>query len=206
MTCCKFGEPCALSCTGDIVGGCLEPAPTPEPTPAPTLEPMCLITVNTAECAPLIEDQTPVEDCDCYNYCNGELIGCCPYGEFCGVECEDDLVGGCEIEEPEPQCMVSANTGECSSLVETQDPLPDCDCYNYCDGVFGGCCPYGESCDFSCDDPEAVVAGCEVDSVPSPLASAPTPAPVSVSAPTFFFWPDGFTVNARSAGSPRVGK
>jgi M6 family metalloprotease-like protein len=88
LSCCKFGEPCDISCSGELVAGCVEPEPT------------CLVSVSTHQCSPLVAQQTPVTDCDCYNYCNYELVGCCPYGEFCPVLCQGNFVGGCEVEEP----------------------------------------------------------------------------------------------------------
>jgi hypothetical protein len=64
----------------------------------PEPEPECLLTASTDQCGLLVETQTPMEDCDCYNYCDGELLGCCAYGEFCGLGCPSgSLVAGCQL-------------------------------------------------------------------------------------------------------------
>jgi hypothetical protein len=149
--CCLFEQGCTVGCTGDFVGGCLEDTPTPPPQP----EPMCLTSVSPELCSMFTPGQTPDVECDCYNYCNGKLamlifergesrnspdaipttrfdvgafIGCCSYGEFCGFECQGLAVAGCELE---PQCLVSINTDLCGPLVENQEPIENCDCYNY---------------------------------------------------------------------------
>ena len=179
MACCAFDASCPLlQCDGDFVAGCQDIPPTP----APTNEPMCLVSVNTQECPQLTYGQTPIEDCDCYNYCNGQYIGCCPYGEFCGFECQGNLGAGCEIE---PKCLIRVNVEECSSLVENQPPTQDCDCYDYCNGELVGCCAYDTFCGLNCAGPD-IVAGCQVDA-----EASPAPAPVPQQGWPFHFWPDG---------------
>ena len=127
IQCCEFDDICAITCNGDLVAGCLEQQPTPEPTPSPT-DAQCLVSVNTGFCGPLVKDQTPVEECGCYNYCNSQFIGCCPYGEFCPLMCSGSLVAGCELddEEPEPVCLVSVNKNSCSPLMRVTEPVEDC--------------------------------------------------------------------------------
>jgi hypothetical protein len=40
-----------------------------------------------------------VEKCDCYNYCAGDYLSCCAYGEFCGLNCQNGpLVAGCKLD------------------------------------------------------------------------------------------------------------
>jgi hypothetical protein len=41
-----------------------------------------------------------MEDCDCYNYCDGQFLGCCASGEFCTkLSCPSgSLVAGCQLE------------------------------------------------------------------------------------------------------------
>lgn len=135
-------------------------APTP-PEEAPE-EGMCLIAVSTDKCSPIVQGQSPIEDCDCYNYCDGDFIGCCPYGEFCPVICSGNLVAGCALEPPEPQCLISASTEQCSELTRDQSPVEECDCYNYCDGEFLGCCGHDEFCPMTCSG--TLVAGCDLES------------------------------------------
>jgi hypothetical protein len=67
--CCLFEQGCTVACTGDFVGGCLEDTPTPPPQP----EPMCSTSIHTELCSLFTPGQTPDEECDCYNYCNGKL-------------------------------------------------------------------------------------------------------------------------------------
>ena len=83
-----------------------EPSASPTASPAPSNSPMpstrpgrCLIEVMIDKCGELVADQSPVEDCDCYNYCNGLFLGCCPYDMFCPVSCpSSDFVAGCELD------------------------------------------------------------------------------------------------------------
>jgi M6 family metalloprotease-like protein len=188
LACCDFAEPCPiLECNGDFVAGCIEEPVVPTPAPG-AVEPMCLISVNTEQCGPLVRNQLPVDDCDCYNYCNGQFVGCSAYDTFSGFDCQGNFVAGCEIE---PSCLISVNTDQCGLLVANQDPLPDCDCYDYCGGEFVGCCPYHEFCGIRCGGPN-LVAGCPLDATPAPV---PVETPEPVAQWPFFFWPDGFTAN-----------
>ena len=211
LACCQFDEPCPfLFCDGDFVAGCTEgpEIPSHSPSAAPTSERVCLASVQTAQCEDLTVTQTPIGSCDCYNYCNGQFIGCCAYGEFCGFECQGDLVAGCEIEdnEIEDRCLISVNIDECGPIVESQEPVSDCDCYDYCNGVFVGCCKFNEFCGLNCRGPD-IVAGCTLDAVPAPNPNPvptpdrnPVPAPETNPEPTptprqggwpTFFWPEG---------------
>jgi hypothetical protein len=156
LSCCAFGEPCSITCSGELVAGCIEPDPEPES--------VCLVSVSTGQCSYLVQKQTPVDDCDCYDYCDGEFLGCCGYNEFCPKLCTGNLVAGCQLEEPvspEPHCLVSIQKGECPPLVAKQTPREECDCYDYCDGEFLGCCGFNEFCPKLC--PGRLVAGCELE-------------------------------------------
>ena len=56
-------------------------------------------------------------------------MGCSAFGEFSEFECSGGLaVGGCTLG---PQCLVSINTDGCAPLVQNQDPVEGCDCYDY---------------------------------------------------------------------------
>jgi len=35
------------------------------------------------------------QQCDCYNFCNGKLIGCFAFGEKTSFSCSGELVAGC---------------------------------------------------------------------------------------------------------------
>ena len=176
-----------MDCIGQLVAGCTEPEPEP-----PTGQ--CTVNVRnepleTSPCPALTANQEPVEGCDCYNYCDGEFIGCAGYGEFRQVFCETELVAGCPLgadEEEEQEtgiCLISASTAECPPLVQGVTPVEDCDCYDFCGGEYVGCCAYGEFCGLLCD--VEVVAGCQLDNngpEEGGGGSPPSQAP-------FFFWP-----------------
>jgi subtilisin family serine protease len=190
VSCCAFDEPCPTDCTGDFVAGCQGPKPT-----------TCAVTVGIAQCGPLVAQQTPIPDCDCYHYCNGEFAGCTEYGEFGNFKCDGNAVTGCEIEEePIGECTVVGKTAECGPLIETQQPVQDCDCYNYCGGSYAGCCPYGQFCPIDCDT-GSFVAGCELGG--GQTSPPPTPAPVGNTRQPFFFWPDGFDAGANNKPGPK---
>jgi hypothetical protein len=204
VSCCTFDEPCPIDCTGDFVAGCRAPKPT-----------TCAVTVGNAQCGPLVAQQTPILDCDCYHYCNGEFVGCTEYGDFGDFICDGNAVAGCEIEEPPiGECAVVANPAACGPLVETQQTVGDCDCYNYCDGSYLGCCPYGQYCPISGCDGGLFVAGCELGGAPTspaptpraPVGTSPAPtpqAPVGSPRQPFFFWPDGFSGGDNNNPDPR---
>ena len=168
---------------------------TAPPIPAtPTDEPgECFVSVNSNDCSSLMYEQEPIENCECYNFCNGEPT-CCNFGEFCKVACSGEFVAGC-VKEPTPTCLVSVDVQQCPSLVATQTPVEDCDCYNYCDGEFLGCSRQGEYIEISCQG--SVVAGCQLPRPDSPdVATTPPTPPEPTKAPTkaptprqtFFFW------------------
>ena len=51
----------------------------------------CVLERNTQNCPSLVQKQAPVASCDpdaCYNYCNGQFIGCCPkFALSCSIDC-----------------------------------------------------------------------------------------------------------------------
>jgi len=165
LPCCEAGKPCPISCEGDLVAGCRLPE---SPTAAP-ME-MCMLSVNTKQCESMTETQTPVEDCDCYNYCDGVYLGCCGFGEFCGITCASNLVAGCEMEEKPPleMCAVRSHPEACDALLQTVTPETDCDCYDFCDGTYVGCCEYGEFCGHICSANETSVSGCQFEKTEEP--------------------------------------
>jgi hypothetical protein len=91
-------------------------------TTSSTLVPMCLNNAgeNAGQCPSLfVQNQETllllVEECDCYNFCGGEFMGCCPYGEVCDDVCpgkDNAFVGGCELDDA------------ASALTRTTPPLP----------------------------------------------------------------------------------
>jgi M6 family metalloprotease-like protein len=163
------------------------PIQTPTFAPIPTQESgQCFVSVNSHECFPLMVDQEPIENCECYNFCNGEPT-CCKFGEFCRITCSGKFVAGC-VKEPTPTCPVSVNFSQCSSLLATQTPVEDCECYNFCNRKFIGCSRQGEFITISCK--EGLVAGCQLQPDSTPTQTVPTAPPSK--APTrkqsFFFW------------------
>ena len=143
----------------------------------------CFLVRNIGQCAQVTEPTSPMEDCDCYNYCKGEFAGCCKFGEGCqSPSCETlgDVVAGCQIdpnkppvemEEPpsagptaEPAfCGVTLNTENCAELLQGQSPIEGCECYNFCSDRPTECCPSGFDCSASCEglfDGEVATFGC----------------------------------------------
>jgi hypothetical protein len=188
--------------------------PTKAPTKQPTMMPTklitqsptndnsgkCLISVTTSQCGTLMKDFTKQGDCDCYNFCNGVEIPCCPFGNDCAVDCEGELVAGCLEPDPTPEptpvpfvgdsCQVSVNTQNCQAVFPVDlPPVQGCDCYNFCNGQYFSCCTAGQPCGMQCEG--STVAGCAFerpDDTPAPTA-APNRAP---GPSTYFFWPNGF--------------
>ncbi|CAB9524374.1 expressed unknown protein [Seminavis robusta] len=140
----------------------------------------CPVTVgNTDElCASLLH-RVPLgtpEDCDCYTFCNDELIQCGAFGEHRPFQCVGRIVAGCRqaqanfntqelptaqdtVVEKKKECAVTVNADNavCGSFLDkTQDTT--CDCYNYCNGKLIGCLNFGERNTFSCSG--ETVAGC----------------------------------------------
>ena len=81
------------------------------------------------------------------------------------------------------ECVLERNLQNCPSLVENQAPVASCDadaCYNYCNGLFVGCCPkFSLTCSANCPlniGPVVITAGCRL--------SGGNPAPTPVRAPT----------------------
>lgn len=72
------------------------------------------------------------------------------------------------------QCLVRVGVDQCSSLLETIEPEEDCDCYNFCGGVYLGCCGAGEPCPLSCEVLGAFVAGCIFETTPNSNTMEPT--------------------------------
>jgi hypothetical protein len=101
-------------------------------------------------------------------------------------ECSCDYLGNnqgavfCESVNPVPPevCVSQGNTDQCTDVTEFVNPMEGCDCYNFCDGQFTGCCKYNEPCSTSCNsnnpDPDAeFVRGCEIDPNKPPVTQNP---------------------------------
>ena len=148
----------------------------------------CVLNGNTNKCAEVTEYVSPIDDCDCYNFCQGELIGCCKYGEKCSADCStgqnfDDLVTGCEIDPNKPPvtvppiapsnapveapvvCLIRQNIDRCPGLIANQTPVEGCDCYNFCGNEYAGCCGADDfSCSANCiglNPDEVLTTGCQ---------------------------------------------
>ncbi|CAJ1943439.1 unnamed protein product [Cylindrotheca closterium] len=199
--------------------------PTPPPTPPPTVlvtnrptadrQGECLVTVFTNQCDTFMESKNTQDmqqdQCDCYNFCNGVELPCCPFGNDCSISCNGELVAGCQVPAPEPTppptppptrpintCQLSINTQSCDTVSWTDmQPVQGCDCYNFCNGAYSSCCTAGQPCGMECGG--SVVAGCEFMSqpngTPTPVPVTPVPTTATPTADpgpsTFFFWPDG---------------
>eukprot|EP00980_Cylindrotheca_fusiformis_P003051 scaffold713_cov131-Cylindrotheca_fusiformis.AAC.9 len=195
--------------------------PTKQPTSGPSAEPSmmpselltqspttnnadsCLVTVSTSQCDVLMQNFTWDDECDCYNFCNGNQIQCCPFGNDCSLECEGELVAGCAPPEPSSEptpvpfvgnsCLLNINSQSCQAVFPSNlQPVQGCDCYNFCNGRYFSCCAEGQPCGMQCEG--SVVAGCAFeppDETEAPTAAAPVPTPAPGPS-TYFFWPDGF--------------
>ena len=179
--CCQYSSACPIICPTKLIAGCVFPPtacppgndPTPLPTsrvgdqtPTPTPgEESCMIVASTDECPSLMRTVELNDDCTCYNFCNGNELPCCTDDRDCpALSCNGDFVAGCrkEHKSPAPRCLVQSNTGLCSSLTAGQEYIGgSCDCANYCNGNFIGCCPFDAHCDIQCPD-DTVVAGCRL--------------------------------------------
>ncbi|KAL3921075.1 MAG: hypothetical protein SGILL_002943, partial [Bacillariaceae sp.] len=144
---------------------------SPQPSPAPTPAPKCYVSVNTQLCDRLLTvTQIPDPECDCYNYCDGEPLGCSKYDVFESIQCDGELVAGCELD-PDPKCLATVNTGECGALLEKSvgdipEDSEDCSCFQFCGNDYAGCCGFNEFCPFKCDGPFSVM-GCTVEDLPA---------------------------------------
>ena len=149
----------------------------------------CFLERNLEQCADVTESTSPIEDCDCYNYCNGEFSGCCKLGDSCQSTCVTGgtVVAGCRIDPnkqpvvtpaPTPApvvdtgfCGISLNTENCADLLRDQTPVQGCDCYNFCGDELVGCCDFGveTDCNVSCSGRPAGTVftfGCILESGP----------------------------------------
>ena len=153
----------------------------------PIVPDQCGLELRTEQCADLTAPMSPIEDCDCYNFCAGSYTGCCKFGEFCSASCSgpgtstDDIVAGCLIDPekppttpmpvdptqsptPEPAvCLVTSNTDNCPLLMLSQNPIEGCECYNFCGDRLAPCCQKNDpSCTVSCTlfPGEELTAGC----------------------------------------------
>lgn len=92
------------------------------------------------------------------------------------------------------QCLVSVGLDQCSSLLDTIEPEEDCDCYNFCGGIYLGCCVFGEPCPLSCEVLGGFVAGCTFQSPDGPTME-PTLSSSSMEFPTEIPGPSPTTKN-----------
>jgi hypothetical protein len=174
--------------SNNVIGTFCEPID--EPVPA-----VCGLQRKTEQCAEVTEFVNPIEGCDCYNFCEGAYTGCCNYADEtgdspCTATCPTsastaDIVAGCEIDPSKPPvtpppvdpsdaptaaplfCGAQLNTQNCPQLTLNQLPVDDCDCYNYCDSEFTGCCAFDDfACSASCTN-AVLTSGCQLPVSPS---------------------------------------
>ena len=55
----------------------------------------CGLTLGATDEACAALATTTTEVCDCYTFCNGELIACLGFGEASAFKCAGDVVAGC---------------------------------------------------------------------------------------------------------------
>jgi M6 family metalloprotease-like protein len=119
-------EPPTAAPVQDITTAPITAAPTPAATAAPVQTPAlppgeCFVSINPGDCSPLMALQEPIENCECYNFCNGEPT-CCKFGESCVLTCSGNFVGGCKLEPDEPEPL-AASTPQPTST-PTKAPTP----------------------------------------------------------------------------------
>jgi len=96
---------------------------------------------------------------------------------------------------PPKICPLEENTANCPALVKNQTVVEACGadgCYNYCNGVYAGCCRINVGCSLSCSSsgtgstapPIVATAGCRLNITSTPTRSptrfptkSPTKAP-----------------------------
>ena len=82
----------------------ISPKPTtsmyPSELPSLSMEPTnprCVVRSNLFVCSTIDYTTVPVDDnCSCYNFCDGNYLGCCDDEEICDINCVGFLVAGCE--------------------------------------------------------------------------------------------------------------
>ena len=74
-----------------------------------------------SECPGLIASQQPIPTCGCYNYCDGEFIGCCEFDSPCTIaECPSgDLVLGCRLDGRESSGSLDVRIPDSPLFLET---------------------------------------------------------------------------------------
>jgi len=75
------------------------------------------------------------------------------------------------------QCMISVMLDQCSLLLQTIEPTEECDCYNFCGGIYLGCCATNDVCPLTCDVPGGFVAGCRFGFTSAPSSTHPSQVP-----------------------------
>ena len=99
--CAAFDTEVDFSCVGSTVAGCTKDMLSADATETPTVEQQeeeCAVTISAddATCADLLDaTSTGGAPCDCYNFCNGKLNGCVPFGERQTFSCSGTTVAGC---------------------------------------------------------------------------------------------------------------
>jgi hypothetical protein len=81
---------------------------------------------------------------------------------------------------PEPsmgQCMVRVMLDQCSSLLQSIEPKEGCDCYNFCGGIYLGCCAIDAPCPLTCEVLGGFIAGCSFGDTSTPVSEVPSISP-----------------------------
>jgi surface protein len=110
-----------LNPPGPFCFGCGSVSVTTSPAAAPVVE--CLVTSsNTELCAQHLAQLGAKIECDCYNFCNGQLLSCCDgsggnsttdsNSSSCVLECpnQEEAVTGCKDSDRSPVAALSPTT------------------------------------------------------------------------------------------------
>jgi hypothetical protein len=89
-----------------------------------------------------------------------------------------------KVSPPMGQCVVRVMLDQCSTLLESVEPKEECDCYNFCGGIYLGCCAIDEPCPLTCEVLGGFVAGCSFGGTSSPVSVNPKETEVPTMSPS----------------------
>lgn len=184
-----------INCVGLLVAGCIFPTsetdgnstdidspatiPTPTPTeskvPSESMQPTEIPTESNVPTESLMPTEVPSVD---------------PTG-YPTTSVQPSSIPSESMSPTRFVCAVTTNTGLCQDIFidVDQQKIPGCNCYNYCNGVFNGCCAFGEVDECEQDCVGTVVSGCRFLTEAPTSSPQPSDSPRPSNAPTDSFPP-----------------
>ncbi|CAB9525437.1 expressed unknown protein [Seminavis robusta] len=97
-------------------------SPTTAPPPAETDSNTCARATNNTDekCAQLLVNITA--ECDCYNFCDGKVIGCLEFGDPTSFSCTGEHVEGCTEDQKATAAPTAAETTASGNAIPETDP------------------------------------------------------------------------------------